>query len=52
MKTLIRSCYAFAGFVIGVLTVPLFALLWPFAAAYILWGECGCDEDGDGLLEG
>ena len=37
--------YAVAGFVLGIITAPLFALLWPFAAAFILWHEYDCDDD-------
>lgn len=47
LKTLQRTALALLGFVGGVLTAPIFALLWPFAAAFILWSEFDGDDDGD-----
>lgn len=46
LKTLQRTALALLGFVGGVLTAPIFALLWPFAAAFILWSEFDGDDDG------
>ena len=46
LKTLQRIALALLGFVGGVLTAPLFALLWPFAAAFLLWSEFDGDDDG------
>lgn len=46
LKTLQRTALALLGFVGGVLTAPLFALIWPFVAAYLLWSEFDGDDDG------
>ena len=46
LKTLHRTALALLGFVGGVLTAPIFALLWPFAAAFLLWSEFDGDDDG------
>jgi len=46
LKTLQRIALALLGFVGGVLTAPIFALLWPFAAAFLLWCEFDGDDDG------
>ena len=46
LKTLQRTALALLGFVGGVLTAPLFVLLWPFAAAFLLWSEFDGDDDG------
>ena len=45
LKTLQRTALALLGFVGGVLTAPIFALLWPFVAAYLLWSEFDDDDD-------
>lgn len=38
-----------AIFVIGCLTAPLVALLWPFGLAAFAWNECDCvRRDGGG----
>ena len=38
-----RIANAMAGFILGILSVPLVAVAWPFAAAYFLYNET--DED-------
>ena len=46
LKTLQRTALALLGFVGGVLTAPIFALIWPFGAAFLLWSEFDGDDDG------
>ena len=46
LKTLQRIALAMLGFVGDVLTAPIFALLWPFAAAFLLLSEFDGDDDG------
>ena len=47
---MVKILYAVAGFALGIITAPLFVLLWPFVSAYILYNVCADDERADEFL--
>ena len=50
LKTLQKIAIAGFGFVLGAITAPFFVILWPFAAAFILWHEYDSEEDAQDVF--
>ena len=45
LRVLQKIIIAALGFILGLITAPLAAILWPFASAYLLLAGCFMDDD-------
>ncbi len=50
LKTLQKIIIAAFGFILGLITAPLAAVLWPFASAYLLLVSCFMDDDDGDVI--